>query len=180
VHPLEEAQGFRALLNLDEPKYSVEQIAAKTGKSPAYVTTRLKLTELSAPVVEAFYAEEIGVGHALLLAKLQPDQQEAALSACFREDWQSGSGKQKRILLPVRNLQFWIDTNILLVLKDASFDKKDGQLVPAAGSCVDCPKRTGHNKLLFSDLGKQDACKLCGIWATASLSCWLFVAAQIA
>jgi ParB family chromosome partitioning protein len=29
VHPLEEAQGFRALLNLDEPKYSIEQIAAK-------------------------------------------------------------------------------------------------------------------------------------------------------
>jgi ParB family chromosome partitioning protein len=23
---------------------------------------------------------------------------------------------------------------------------------------VDCPKRTGHNKLLFSELGKQDAC----------------------
>ena len=36
VHPLEEAQGFRALLNLDEPKYSIEQIAAKTCKSPAY------------------------------------------------------------------------------------------------------------------------------------------------
>ena len=158
VHSLEEAQGFCALLNLDEPKYSVEQIAAKTGKTPAYVTTRLKLTELSVPVVDAFYAEEIGVGHALLLAKLQPDQQQAALSACFREDWQSGSGKQKRILLPVRNLQFWIDSNILLVLKDAPFDKKDGQLVPAAGSCVNCPKRTGHNKLLFSDLGKQDAC----------------------
>ena len=158
MHPLEEAQGFRALLNLEEPKYSVEQIAAKTGKSPAYVTTRLKLTELSTPVIEAFYAEEIGVGHALLLAKLQPDQQQSALSACFREDWQSGSGKQKRILLPVRNLQFWIDSNILLVLKDAPFDKKDGQLVPVAGSCVDCPKRTGHNKLLFSDLGKQDAC----------------------
>src|SRR5580704_9860841 len=158
VHPLEDAQGFRALLNLEEPKYSVEQIAAKTGKSPAYVTTRLKLTELSAPVVDAFYAEEIGVGHALLLAKLQPDQQQVALSACFREDWQSGSGKQKRLLLPVRNLQFWIDNNILLVLKDAPFDKKDGQLVPASGSCVDCPKRTGHNKLLFSELGKQDAC----------------------
>ena len=35
VHPREEAQGFRALLNLEEPKYSIEQIAAKTGKSPA-------------------------------------------------------------------------------------------------------------------------------------------------
>lgn len=56
VHPLEEAQGFRALLNLEEPKYSVEQIAARTGKSPVYVAQRLKLTDLSAPVVEAFYA----------------------------------------------------------------------------------------------------------------------------
>jgi ParB family transcriptional regulator, chromosome partitioning protein len=157
VHPMEEAQGFRALLDLDEPKYSIEQIAAKTGKSPAYVANRLKLTELSQNVVDAFYREEIGVGHALLLAKLQPDQQEQALSACFREDW-SGASKNRRILLPVRNLQQWIEQNIMLILKDAPFNKRDAQLVPAAGNCVDCPKRTGHNKLLFSDLGKQDAC----------------------
>ena len=116
MHPLEEAQGFRALLNLDEPKYSVEQIAAKIGKTPAYVTTHIKLTELSAPVVDAFYAEEIGVVHALLLTKLQPDEQQAALAACFREDWQGGSGKQKRILLSARNLQLWIDSNTLLIL----------------------------------------------------------------
>ncbi len=32
VHPLEEAQGFKALLNLEDPKYSIEQIAAKVGK----------------------------------------------------------------------------------------------------------------------------------------------------
>ena len=37
VHPMEEAQGFSALLDLEEPKYSIEQIAAKTGKAPAYV-----------------------------------------------------------------------------------------------------------------------------------------------
>jgi ParB family chromosome partitioning protein len=158
VHPMEEAQGFRALLNLDKPQYTVEQIAAKMGKSPAYVTTRLKLTDLAPVVVEAFYAEEIGVGHALLLAKLQPDQQEQALSACFKEVY-NGERKPSRILLPVRNLQFWIDTNIVLALKEAPFDKRDAQLVPAAGSCVDCPKRTGHNKLLFSDIGgKLDSC----------------------
>ena len=34
VHPLEEAQGFKALLNLEDPKYSIEQIAAKVGKTP--------------------------------------------------------------------------------------------------------------------------------------------------
>jgi ParB family transcriptional regulator, chromosome partitioning protein len=158
VHPMEEASGFRALLDLDEPKYSIEQISARTGKSPAYVAARLKLTELVPAVVEAFYREEIGVGHALLVAKLQPDQQEQALAACFREDWGTGKQKAKGILLPVRNLQFWIEQNILLILKDAPFDKRDAQLVPAAGSCVDCPKRTGHNKLLFADVSRQDAC----------------------
>jgi ParB family chromosome partitioning protein len=46
-----------------------------------------------------------------------------------------------------------------LLLKQAPFNKRDSQLVPTAGSCVDCPKRTGHNKLLFADLsGKSDAC----------------------
>jgi ParB family transcriptional regulator, chromosome partitioning protein len=158
VHPLEEANGFRALLNLEEPKYSIEQIAAKTGKSSVYVAARLRLTELTQNVVDAFYREEIGVGHALLLAKLQPEQQEQALAACFKEDWSAGGQKAKRILLPVRNLQFWIESNILLVLKLAPFDKRDAQLVPAAGSCMDCPKRTGHNKLLFSEMSKQDAC----------------------
>ncbi len=158
VHPMEEAQGFRALLSLEEPKYSIEQISARTGKNPAYVAARLKLTELAPVVVDAFYREEIGVGHALLLAKLQPDQQEQALTACFKEDWSAGGQKAKRILLPVRSLQFWIESNILLILKLAPFDKRDEQLVPAAGSCSDCPKRTGHNKLLFSDLGKSDAC----------------------
>jgi ParB/RepB/Spo0J family partition protein len=83
VHPMEEAQGFRALLNLEEPKYSIEQIAGCTGKNPAYIASRLKLTELAPVVVEAFYREEIGVGHALLLAKLQPAEQEQALVACF-------------------------------------------------------------------------------------------------
>ena len=155
---MEEANGFHALLNLDEPSYTVEQIAAKTGKSPAYVAARLKLTDLVPVVVEAFYREEIGVGHALLLAKLQPEQQEQALTACFKEEWSGAGQKAKRILLPVRSLQFWIESNVLLILKLAPFNKRDAQLVPAAGSCVDCPKRTGHNKLLFAELGKLDAC----------------------
>jgi ParB family chromosome partitioning protein len=158
VHPMEEVQGFKALLDLEEPKYSIEQIAARTGKNVYYITTRLKLNELAQSVVDAFYREEIGVGHALLLAKLPADQREQALSACFKEDWSAGGQKSKRILLPVRSLQFWIDTNVLLLLKDAPFDKRNAQLVPAAGSCIDCSKRTGHNKLLFSDFGKQDAC----------------------
>ena len=37
VHPMEEAQGFMALLDLEGPIYSIEQIAAKTGKQPTFV-----------------------------------------------------------------------------------------------------------------------------------------------
>src|SRR5277367_423543 len=133
VHPLEEAQGFKALLNLEDPKYSIEQIAAKVGKSPAYCAARVRLTELIAAVVEAFYAEEIGVGHALLLAKLQPAQQDAALANCFREDWGGAARKAKRIVLPVRHLQYWIEHNVLLLLKQAPFSKRDTQLLPAVG-----------------------------------------------
>jgi ParB family chromosome partitioning protein len=159
IHPMEEAEGFARLLALEEPKYSIEQIAARVGKQPSFVASRLKLIDLVPAAVEAFYANEIGVGHALLLAKLPADMQQQALSACFKEVYNNGA-KPARILLPVRNLQFWIESNVLLVLKDASFDKRDAQLVPTAGSCADCPKRTGHNKLLFSDdLGKQgDRC----------------------
>ena len=148
IHPMEEAEGFARLLALEEPKYSIEQIAARVGKQPSFVASRLKLIDLVPAAVEAFYANEIGVGHALLLAKLPADQQEQALSACFKEVY-NGSQNPARILLPVRNLQFWIESNVLLVLKDAPFDKRDAQLVPTAGSCADCPKRTGHNKLLF-------------------------------
>jgi ParB family chromosome partitioning protein len=160
IHPMEEAEGFAALLRLEEPKYTIELIAARLGKTPSFVATRLKLIDLVPAVVEAFYANEIGVGHALLLAKIAADVQPQALSACFKEVYNGNSQKPARILLPVRSLQFWIETNVLLVLKDAPFDKRDAELIPAAGSCADCPKRTGHNKLLFGDdLGRQgDRC----------------------
>ena len=132
-------------------------------------------------MTEAFAKDDIGVGHALLLARLQPEQQEEALAACYQETYTNGS-KPKRIPLPVRHLQQWIEHNILLELAAAPFSKEDAQLVPEAGSCVDCPKRTGHNTLLFAEIGvnQPDSCKLCGIWATASLSCWLAAAAPCA
>jgi ParB family chromosome partitioning protein len=158
VHPMEEASGYARLLALDEPKYSVEQIAAKVGKAPAFILARLKLVELVPAVVEAFTQDEIGLGHALLLAKLQPAQQEEALNACYQEQYTSGS-KSKRILLPVRNLQQWIEHNILLELAAAPFSKEDAALVPEAGACVDCLKRTGHNVLLFEGIAAQhDSC----------------------
>jgi ParB family chromosome partitioning protein len=154
VHPLDEATGYVALMHLD---YSVEQIAAKVGKPVGYVLSRSRLADLAPAVTEAFSKDEIGVGHALLLAKIQPGQQEEALAACYQETYTNGS-KPKRILLPVRHLQQWIEHNILLELAAAPFSKEDAQLVPEAGSCIDCPKRTGHNALLFAEMSNVDQC----------------------
>jgi len=39
IHPMEEAEGFARLLALEEPKYSIEQIAAKVGKQPSFVAS---------------------------------------------------------------------------------------------------------------------------------------------
>jgi ParB family chromosome partitioning protein len=48
VHPLEEADGYKALLD-GTPSCTIDEIAAKVGKSKAYVYQRLSLTRLAPP-----------------------------------------------------------------------------------------------------------------------------------
>jgi ParB family transcriptional regulator, chromosome partitioning protein len=154
IHPLEEALGFKSLLELGEP-YNIAHIATRAGKSEAFIYGRLKLADLIPPVAEAFLKDEITIGHALLIAKLQASQQQEAFAAAFRGMWTSEGNSQ--VLIPVRELAVWIESNILLQLASAPFDKQDETFVPAAGSCVNCPKRTGFNKLLFADV-RKDCC----------------------
>src|SRR5437868_939058 len=154
IHPLEEALGFKSLLELGEP-YNISHIAARAGKSEAYVYGRLRLADLIPPVAEAFLKDNITIGHALLIAKLPAAQQQEAFAAAFRGQWTSEGNTQ--VLIPVRELAAWIESNILLQLASAPFDKQNETLVPEAGSCANCPKRTGFNKLLFPDL-RKDSC----------------------
>jgi ParB/RepB/Spo0J family partition protein len=155
IHPLEEAFGFRSLLNLNDPNYTVATFAARAGKNEAYVLGRIKLTELIPPIADAFLADRITIGHALLIAKLPSSQQQEAFNSCFRQMWTNQGNTQ--ILIPVRELAAWIESNILLELSVAPFSKSDEALVPEAGSCANCPKRTGLNALLFSDV-RKDSC----------------------
>ena len=155
IHPLEEALGFKSLLELGEPAYTIATIASRAGKSEAYVYGRVRLADLIPPVAEAFLKDQITIGHALLIAKLPASQQQEAFSAAFRGLWTSEGNSQ--VLIPARELAAWIESNILLQLASAPFDKQDETLVPEAGSCVNCPKRTGFNKLLFPDV-RKDSC----------------------
>ncbi len=155
LHPFEEARGFRALLDREGSQYTVETIAAKTGKNAAFITKRLKLLDLTQPVADVFLAGRIGIEHALLIAKLAPDVQEQALAHCF--DGYGAGNEADRSLVPASRLQTWIARNIYLSLKSVPFSKDDETLLPEAGSCANCPKRTGFNTLLF-DGHPEDAC----------------------
>jgi ParB family chromosome partitioning protein len=74
-------------------------VAQKAGKSPAFVAQRQRLVELIPSIAEAFLADQIGVGHALEIAKLPQAQQEKAFDAAFRTVW--NGGKDTRVLLPI-------------------------------------------------------------------------------
>jgi ParB family chromosome partitioning protein len=93
VHPYEEALALAGLLHLDGATYDVSSIASRLGKSPAYITTRIRLTELVPPIAEAFLQDQIGVGHALEIAKLPQAQQTKAFEAAFRTIWTDGGHK---------------------------------------------------------------------------------------
>jgi ParB family transcriptional regulator, chromosome partitioning protein len=103
--------------------YTVEKRAARIGKRPQDVAERLKLLDLTEPVANAFVAGHIGLGHALLIAKLAADVQEKALAHCF--DGYYPANDIDRGLVPASRLQAWIAQNIYLSLKSVPFSKDD-------------------------------------------------------
>ena len=153
VHPYEEAMAYAALLQSSEPRNDVASLALKTGRSVNHIYGRLRMAELIPAAAEAFQADQITAGHAALIARLPQAQQEQALDAASREDWRT---KEKHAV-SVRELSQWIRENLMLSLAEAVFDREDAELVPAAGSCVACAKRTGANAFLFDD-DPQDDC----------------------
>src|SRR5437870_5956198 len=161
VNELDEALGYKALIKQDPALYTVETLAARVGRSPSYIYQRLKLAELTPDLQKALYEGKLTAGHAAEIARLQPKDQERALQECF-----PGHRTAKAILkdkdprpIGVRELRDWIQREIHLSLANAPFDVSDQNLVPAAGACATCPKRSGSNPLLFADTIKRaDVC----------------------
>jgi ParB family chromosome partitioning protein len=151
VHPYEEAQGFQRLL--DVPGYDVTALAEKSGKSASHIYARLSLLQLIPEVAEAFMHERITASHASLIARLPREAQAKAYEQCWRKDWQD----KEAHLLPSKYLSAWIQANLYLNLADAPFDREDATLNPAAGACLNCPRRSGYNTGLFADV-QGDQC----------------------
>ncbi|WP_353070472.1 ParB/RepB/Spo0J family partition protein (plasmid) [Tunturibacter empetritectus] len=152
VHPYEEAQGFQQLLDI--LGYDVAALVEKSGKSASHIYARLSLLQLIPEVAEAFTQERITASHANLIARLPQESQAEAFKQCWRKDWQDAEPH----LLPAKHVSAWIQNNLYLALADAPFDREDPTLNPAAGACVTCPRRSGYNTSLFSDVTDGDQC----------------------
>jgi ParB/RepB/Spo0J family partition protein len=171
VHALEEADGYKELL--DKHGYTADQLAAKIGKSKAYVYARLKLCALGPVPRKAFLEDKLNPSVALMIARI-PDaklQTEAPNAVLGRGDWKTyggtgvrghdvedENGKREDIPLSVREASLYLQRKYMLRLEQAPFDLKDEKLVEKAGSCAACPKRTGNQRELFSDVRSADVC----------------------
>ncbi len=209
LHPLEEADGYRRLI--DGHGYHVEQLAAKVGKSKAYVYARLKLAELGLAARELFHAGRLDASTALLVARMaNPAQADVAARVIAgrpqgkteEQEWRQAGGREEysgfddelepwdegkvepgdfdddndptgakaRKPLTFRQAQAYVRRRFMLRLEDAPFDPADASLVPAAGACAACPKRTGNQPELFPDVRNGDVCTDFDCFATKRLA----------
>jgi ParB/RepB/Spo0J family partition protein len=75
LSPLEQARGYRALIDTNPTKHSAESIASRIGMSPQWVWDRMKLNDLVPEAKKLLEAERMTVGHAILIARLKPADQ---------------------------------------------------------------------------------------------------------
>lgn len=150
VTELEEAEGYEVLMQ--HGTLNADQVAAKIGKSRSYVYARLKLLALGNTARNALREGLIDASKALLIARI-PDEglQIKALEFCTRHDYQSDLPGYRACANHVQN-------NYMLRLDKARFTITDATLLPEAGACGTCPKRTGANPDLFKDVDSADVC----------------------
>lgn len=150
LHELEEAEGYEELMKLK--KISADMVADMVGRSRSYVFKRTKLLALCPEARKAFLANEIDASKALLIARIgHHDTQRQALKDITANQFSDGP-------MSYREALEHIQSDYMLRLKEAPFDIDDAQLLPKAGSCQSCPKRTGNQKELFGDVKSGDVC----------------------
>lgn len=147
---LEEAEGYDRLMQATEA--SADEVGAKIGKSRSYVYARLKLLDLCTEARKALREGTIDASRALLIARIPDGKlQLKALAEASRKNHLDEP-------ISFRSFQAWLQTNVMLRLERAPFQITDAKLLPDAGSCKDCPKRTGAHPDLFADVDGADIC----------------------
>jgi ParB/RepB/Spo0J family partition protein len=148
---LEEAVGYQTLM--DKAGITADAVAVEIGRSRAYVYGRIKLLDLCPEGRTALRAGTIDASRAQLLARI-PDHklQIKALDEITRKDYNGD------LSWGYREAAAHVQRTYMLRLDAARFKITDVTLVPDAGSCKTCPKRTGANPDIFADVDSADVC----------------------
>lgn len=72
---LEQARGYRSLIDSNPGKHTAASIATRVGMSEAWVWDRLKLNDLIPAAKTLLEEDRIATGHAILIARQKPDDQ---------------------------------------------------------------------------------------------------------
>ena len=166
VAPLEESDAYEALL---ERGRDVAAIAAKLGRSESYVRARLRLQRLGPEGRMLLEHGLLTLTGALALAQLDAAPQRQAvehMGPALRwprvENWPDGfEGDEYGHWMPGVASGQHVRAAIkraCRVLAEAPWDLADAQLVPNAGACASCPRRTAAQAELFGDADGEDLC----------------------
>lgn len=123
-HALDEAESYRRLMT--QAKLDVANIAARVGRSVPYVYDRLRLNDLTPEVKQLFRSDRITPGHAVVLARLKPEDQKRAIDArhggLFEHEsllWNPSDENRPNFdaeealkTKTVRELQGWVDKHV--------------------------------------------------------------------
>jgi len=150
IHFMEEAAGFKKLLSGGvTPKVVGEMV----GKPEVYVHLRMALNNLNPKWMAEAYHGELLLGPALHLARLPVGAQWTVWKEFAQYDGRTEEGHYSAV-----SLQRFIERHVMTVLTAAPFPTDSADLVPAAGSCTACPKRSGASPMLFADIKETDTC----------------------
>ena len=162
--PIQEAVAFAHFLA--QLGGDLEATARKVRKSVAHVAGRLKLAELPLASQQALQAGEIRLGTALEIACLLTEADRVAALPLVMPP----AGEEA---ITVREARDRITARFHLRMVGARFPLNDADLVPAAGPCTKCPKRTTNQMALFGEsMRPDDRCMDRACWQTKTEAQW--------
>ena len=145
-HALEEAESYERLLLMRDKKgkalHTPMSIASIAGCSVAHVYNRLKLTALAPELRKAFYAGDLSITGAFLIARGIPTKLQAAAwerMSRYAEHEAYDEDLDDDGRLSSRGIQAVIDQEYSSRLDTATFGLEDATLVTTAGACAPCP-----------------------------------------
>jgi ParB/RepB/Spo0J family partition protein len=147
VHPVEEAEAYRELH--EKHGLSIEDIAARVGKSKGTVYARLKLCSLPEAARAAALSGDLPASHALLIARIPGAERQAEATKGILAGYGDGC-------MSFREAADFVQEKFMLRLENAPFGLTEK--LTDAGPCSTCAMRTGNQVELFSDVKSADVC----------------------